>query len=138
MFSLDEVVIITLIVSVIVGYIAYQFAEFMVIARMLNSLSDDELDRLDKLRAQLESALSEEEANKIIDAANRGGSATLSQEVVNGTTYLYGEDNTFVAQGNTAAEAALNFFNSRHSVDVVTVKCSEGKTYKIINGKIEQ
>jgi hypothetical protein len=136
MFTLDEVIIIVLIFGAIIGFIAYQYAQYRMIARMLASLSDEEIGRLESLKEQLEAALTDEEADGIIANANGVASVTLTQEVVAGTLYLY-NGNTFVAQGNTAAEAAANFFNSSHSHSKATVRCGEGKEYLIIDGKIE-
>jgi hypothetical protein len=137
MFTLHEVIIIAVIIGAIIGFIAYQYAQYRMIARMLESLSDEELDRLERLKAQLEAALTDEEADGIIANANNVASVTLTQEVVAGTLYLY-NGNTFVAQGNTAAEAATNFFNSCHSHSRATVRCGEGKQYLIIDGNIQR
>jgi hypothetical protein len=140
MFSLNEVILIVLVVSVIVGYIAYQFAEFSLITRMLSTLSDEELDRLERLKKQIEDAVTDEEADAIVERfakENDGKSKTLTQEVISGQTFLYDENDNFVAQGSSAAEAAEIFFNSRHSAEVAVVKCNEGNSYRIVNGKIE-
>ena len=138
MFSLDQVIIISLIIGAIVGFIAYQYAQYRLIAKMLEGLSEEDMNRIEQLKTQLEAALTDEEAERIIAAANNGIiSVTLTQEVVGDTLYLY-NGNTFVAQGNTAAEAALNFFNSQHSCQQATVLCGEGKQYLIIDGKIER
>jgi hypothetical protein len=137
MFTLDEVIIIVLIIGTIIGFIAYQYAQYRMIARMLASLSDEEIGRLESLKEQLEAALTDEEAEEIIANANSTASVTLTQEVVGGTLYLY-NGNTFVAQGNTAAEAAANFFNSQHSHSRATVRCGEGKEYLIIEGNIQR
>ena len=137
MFTLDEVIIISLIIGAIIGFIAYQYAQYRLIARMLDGLSDEELDRLERLKEQLEAALTDEEADGIIANANNVASVSLTQEVVGGTLYLY-NGNTFVAQGNTAAEAATNFFNSQHSHSRATVRCGEGKQYLIIDGNIQR
>lgn len=137
MFTLDEVILISVIIGAIIGFIAYQYAQYRLIARMLDGLSDDELDRLERLKEQLEAALTDEEADRIIANANTEPTVSLTQEVVGGTLYLY-NGNTFVAQGNTAAEAATNFFNSCHSHSRATVRCGEGKQYLIIDGNIER
>ena len=139
MFSLNEVILIVLVVSIIVGYIAYQFAQYSLITRMLSTLSDEELDRLERLKKQIEDAVSDEEADAIVERfakENDGESRILTQEVVAGQTFLF-EGSKFIAQGSSAAEAAEVFFNSRHSSAVATVKCDEGNSYRIINGKIE-
>ena len=138
MFTLDEVIIIVLIFGAIIGFITYQYAQYRLIARMLESLSDEEIDRLERLKDQLDAALSDEEADRIIESANKQlSSVTLTQEIVGNTLYLY-NGNTFVAQGNTETEAAINFFNSDHSCPQATVRCGEGKQYLIIEGKIER
>lgn len=141
MFTLTEVILLVSFVTFIVSYIAYRLAEFHLIVKMLSTLTAEELDKLDKLKQELESTDTDEEAAAVIEQfskrVEREQSKTLIQEVLDGTTYLYDENNTFVAQGATASLAALNFFNSRHSSEVATVKCSEGNTYRIINGKIE-
>lgn len=131
MFNFTEVFFIVVIVSAIVGYISYQWAEFNIIARMLNELSDDELARLTKEIEEMGNqadSISQDTAVK---------SKTLVQEVISGQTFLYDEKDNFVAQGSSAAEAAEIFFNSRHSTEVATVKCNEGNSYRIVNGKIE-
>jgi len=136
MFTLDEVILISVIIGAIVGFIAYQYAQYRMIARILESLSDEEIDRLERLKTQLDAAISDEEADRIIESANKQlSSVTLTQEIVGDTLYLY-NGNTFVAQGNTASEAALNFFNSDHSCSQATVRCGEGKQYLIVEGKI--
>jgi hypothetical protein len=137
MFTLHEVIIITGIISTIFGYIAFKLAEYLLFVRMLASLSEDELDRLDKLRAKLEAAIDDADADRIIADARQENSVMLTQEVVDGNTYLYDTNNTFVAQGSSAAEAALSFFN-RHSHSRATVRCGEGKEYHIIDGRIER
>jgi hypothetical protein len=131
MFNFAEVFFIVVIVSGIVGYISYCYAEFKIIARMLDELSDDELARLTKEIEQM---------GDVVDVVSKGDAAkskTLIQEVISGQTFLYDENDNFVAQGSSAAEAAEIFFNSRHSASVATVKCNEGNSYRIINGKIE-
>lgn len=100
---------------------------------MLDELSDAELAKLTK---------EIEEMSIIADVISEADktepkSKILVQEVMAGQTFLYDEHDNFVAQGNSAAEAASIFFNSRHSASVATVKCSEGNSYKIVNGKIE-
>lgn len=140
MFSLDEVIIITAIVSAIVGYLCFQWAEIRLVTKMISTLTDEELKKLEKLEQELDEAISDEEAAKIINrelADSKNSKArTLTQEVVDGQTFLY-ENNSFIAQGSSAVEAAANFFKSTNSVQA-TVVCSEGKSYKIINGKIER
>lgn len=133
MFTYIEVFFIVVIASSIVGYISYCYAEFKIIARMLDELSDAELAKLTK---------EIEEMSIIADVISEADktepkSKILVQEVMAGQTFLYDEHDNFVAQGNSAAEAASIFFNSRHSASVATVKCGEGNSYKIVNGKIE-
>lgn len=135
MFTLGEVISITLVVSVIVGYLAYQLAEFNMIARILGGMSDSELDRLEHLKDKLETAVDDAERDQILESAS-SGTVTLTQEIVNGVTYLY-NGTQFVAQGSTASEAAANFYNSHHSSLEATVVCSEGRSYRIIGGKID-
>lgn len=131
MFNLTEVFFIVVIVSAIVGYISYCYAEFKIIARMLDELSDDELARLTKEIEQMGDVVA------VVSKGDAAKSKTLIQEVISGQTFLYDENDNFVAQGSSAAEAAEIFFNSRHSASVATVKCNEGNSYRIINGKIE-
>lgn len=133
MFTYIEVFFIVLIASTVVGYISYCYAEFKIIARMLDELSDAELAKLTKEIEEMAMVV-----DSIADADKTGPkSKILIQEVMSGQTFLYDEHNNFVAQGNSASEAAAIFFNSRHSASVATVKCSEGNSYKIVNGKIE-
>jgi ElaB/YqjD/DUF883 family membrane-anchored ribosome-binding protein len=131
MFNLTEVFFIVVIVSGIVGYISYCYAEFKIIARMLDELSDDELARLTKEIEQMGDVVA------VVSKGDAAKSKTLIQEVISGQTFLYDEHDNFVAQGSSAAEAAEIFFNSRHSASVAIVKCSDGNSYRIINGKIE-
>lgn len=141
MFTLTEVILLVVFVAGVVGYISYRLAEFRLIARMLSTFSDEDLDKLERLKQQIDEVLTDEEADAIVERFSKESekkTKTLTQEVVDGTTYLYDENNIFVAQGATASLAALNFFNSRHSAEVATVECSEGNSYRIINGKIEQ
>lgn len=133
MFTYIEVFFIVVIASAIVGYISYCYAEFKMITRMLDELSDAELAKLTK---------EIEEMSIIADVISENDktvqkSKILLQEVIGGQTFLYDEHDNFVAQGNSASEAAAIFFNSRHSASVATVKCGEGNSYKIVNGKIE-
>lgn len=132
MFTFIEVFFIVVIISAIVGYISYCFAEFKIITRILNELSEEELTNLTK---------EIEEMSIIADVISDGDktqsySKTLIQEVVAGQTFLF-EGSKFIAQGSSASEAAANFFNSKYSTTIATVKCSEGNSYKIVNGKIE-
>lgn len=131
MFNLTEVFFIVVIVSAIVGYISYCYAEFKIIARMLDELSDDELARLTKEIEAMGDVVA------VVSKGDAAKSKTLIQEVISGQTFLYDENDNFVAQGSSAAEAAEIFFNSRHSAEVAVVKCNEGNSYRIINGKIE-
>lgn len=133
MFTYIEVFFIVVIASAIVGYISYCYAEFKMIARMLDELSDEEFTKLSKEIEQMSAvvnSISEVDKTEL-------KSKILIQEVMAGQTFLYDEHDNFVAQGNSASEAAAIFFNSRHSASVATVKCGEGNSYKIVNGKIE-
>lgn len=126
MYSLDEVIIIVSIAVAIVAFLAYQLGQFVLIARMLGTLDEAGLERLDALTKKLEEAMDDESNTK-----------RLIQEVMSGVVFLYDDKNNFVAQGNSAAEAAANFFKSKHSTSLAIVECSEGKTYQIIDGKIQ-
>lgn len=136
MFSLAEVILIALAAALIAGYLSYHLAQFVIFTRLISSLSEGELDRLDKLREQLENALDDSEADRIIEAARSQPSRTLTQEVVAGQTFLF-EDSKFVAQGSSDAAAAQAFFESKHSSSTATVECRDGTSYRIIDGKIE-
>jgi hypothetical protein len=131
MFNFTEVFFIVVIVSGIVGYISYCYAEFKIIARMLDELSDDELARLTKEIEAMGDVVA------VVTKDDTAKPKSLVQEVISGQTFLYDEHDNFVAQGGSAAEAAEIFFNSRHSASVATVKCNEGNSYRIVNGKIE-
>ena len=73
MFTLGEVISITLVVSVIVGYLAYQLAEFNMIARILNGMSDSELARLERLKDKLEAAVDDIERDQIFSLRASAG-----------------------------------------------------------------
>jgi hypothetical protein len=131
MFNLTEVFFIVVIVSAIVGYISYCYAEFRIIASLVDELSEEELARLAK---------EIEEMGNQADSISTDAEAkpkTLIQEVISGQTYLYDENDTFMAQGGSASEAAESFFK-RHFTAVAVVKCGEGNSYRIVNGKIER
>lgn len=130
MFTFTEVLLIIVLVSCIVGYIAYNLAQFIIISKMLDGLSDEELDKLTKNMEKMS------DVEESFDGKNHT-TKTLVQEVISGQTFLYDEHNNFVAQGDSASEAAAIFFNSRHTASVAIVKCGEGNSYKIVNGKIE-
>jgi hypothetical protein len=126
MFTLNEVIFITLLVSVIVGYLAYQLAEFNMIAKILSGMSDDELDRLERLKDELE-------AN--INIGRPSDTVKLTQEVVNNNVYLYDSAGNFVCQGATWEEVASRYgdIDKREAV----VECATGGKYSIVAGKIK-
>jgi hypothetical protein len=131
MFNFTEVFFIVVIISGIVGYISYCYAEFKIISRMLDELSDDDLAKLTKEIEEM-SVLADS-----ISTDTETKPKTLIQEVISGQTYLYDENDTFMAQGGSASEAAESFFK-RHFTAVAVVKCNEGNSYRIVNGKIER
>jgi hypothetical protein len=131
MFNFTEVFFIVVIVSGIVGYISYCFAEFKIIARLVDELSEDELAKLAKEIEAMDNAVDS------ISTNTEAKPKTLIQEVISGQTYLYDENDTFMAQGGSASDAAESFFK-QHATAVAVVKCSEGNSYRIVNGKIER
>jgi hypothetical protein len=136
MFTLGEVISITLVVSVIVGYLAYQLAEFNMIARILNGMSDSELARLERLKDKLEAAVDDIERDQILANESRpSGTVMLTQEVVNGHVYLYDLSGNFVCQGATWEEVASRFgeIDKREAL----VKCDNDRKYSIVAGKIK-
>ena len=131
MFNFTEVFFIVVIVSGIVGYISYCFAEFKIIARLVDELSEDELAKLAKEIEAMDNAVDS------ISTNTEAKPKTLVQEVISGQTYLYDENDTFMAQCGSAAEAAESLFK-QHATAVAVVKCGEGNSYRIVNGKIER
>lgn len=136
MYTLEEIIIAVLVSCAIVGYLSYQLGQFILIAKMLGKLTDEELDRLDELTAKLESAKLDSDAEKILDSVFKK-SKSLTQVVMSGQIFLYDEHNNFVAQGNSAEEAAAVFYKSEYSSSLATVECSEGNTYQIVDGKVK-
>lgn len=124
MFSLNEVILIVVAVSAVVGYAGFWLAEYRMISQMLNSLSEEELA---KMIAKFEQEF---------ESDNCENDDTLTQEVFNDRTYLYDAAGNFVSQGATAQEAATEYYRNHPESTNVVVECGEGKTYTITAGKI--
>lgn len=137
MFEVFDVVMITTIVSVFAFYIGMRFAEMRLIAQMIETLSDDELKRLEELHVKLQNLEDDEDADAVITAAAKEVNLKVMKcDIVDGHHFYYDMDGNFVCQGVTRLEAVTNYeLNNKSGMNGCVVS-ENGDKFYIVKGQI--
>lgn len=118
---MDYFLISILVVGVFLFGVMY--GKFLLIKRMVDLLSENELKELELAITKIENSIDEQSTN------------VLKQEVVNGHVYLYDLSGNFICQGSTWEEVASRYgeIDKRE----VLVECDNDRRYSIVAGKIK-
>jgi hypothetical protein len=123
----------------IVFYSGMRYAENKMIRRMMDLLTDEEVEEMYKLQTQLEQLDPKDEARAdamIDDAMRKLKFEIIDEHIENGSHYFYTHKGEFLCQGTSRQEAVQNFL-AKNKKDCCIITPEKQKLY-VIDGVIKE
>ena len=135
-----ELFIATLLLFVVVAWMSFQIGYWYRGVRILQEMSK-QLSAIAQKNRQIVDNLASGDEDKmtlgLTDAAKVLNLTVLKYEVIDGRHFFYTKDtDTFVAQGDTLEEAALQYGKNHKNIGCVADVTGKTDSYFIIDGKI--
>lgn len=134
-----DVSILLYIISIGVAFWAgMRYAEYKLISRMIEMMTDEERDELEELAHKIKRDLEGKGIKDVqVHSVDEGDVVEVKHEVVDGAHFLYKNGNTFMCQGTTFETAAEQFAKMIKKHEVGVIKHQDGGTSLIIENRLK-